>query len=145
VERGVGVLWIWCCAGNFGTFRQAEGTDIKRESQSLICRVRLESVLIIWPSIPATIICSRRIWGLGRTYIIDLRTNKVVATVKDTPCVEGIEYIPELKKFYTSNAGGNTIGVVDLRQMKVVKKLPTEEKPDGSTYAAPFHKLYVSD
>jgi len=29
--------------------------------------------------------------------------------------------------------------------MKVVKKLKTEAKPDGSTYAAPFHKLYVSD
>jgi len=32
-----------------------------------------------------------------------------------------------------------------LRQMKLVKKLPTERKPDGSAYAAPFHKLYVSD
>src|SRR5204862_4867116 len=29
--------------------------------------------------------------------------------------------------------------------MKVIKKLKTESKPDGSTYAAPFHKLYVSD
>ena len=29
--------------------------------------------------------------------------------------------------------------------MKVVKKLKTEAKPDGSAYAAPFHKLYVSD
>ena len=29
--------------------------------------------------------------------------------------------------------------------MKVVKKLPTEAKPDGSAYAQPFHKLYVSD
>ena len=29
--------------------------------------------------------------------------------------------------------------------MKVIKKLPTEHKPDGSAYAAPFHKLYVSD
>ena len=29
--------------------------------------------------------------------------------------------------------------------MKVVKKLPTEKKPDGSTYASAFHKLYVSD
>src|SRR3989449_9232805 len=25
------------------------------------------------------------------------------------------------------------------------KKIPTEAKPDGSTYAAQFHKLYVSD
>ena len=81
----------------------------------------------------------------GQTYVIDLRTNKVVATVADTPGVEGIEYVAELKKFYTSNAGDNTIGVVDLRQMKVIKKLYTEKKPDGSAYAAPFHKLYVSD
>ena len=83
--------------------------------------------------------------GAGQTYVIDLRTNKVVATVKDTPGAEGVEYVPELEKFYTSNAGDNTIGVVDLRQMNVIKKLPTERKPDGSAYAAPFHKLYVSD
>src|SRR5207245_6667613 len=81
----------------------------------------------------------------GQTYVIDLRTNRVVATVADTPGAEGVEYVSELNKFYTSNAGDNTIGVVDMRQMKVVKKLPTERKPDGSAYAAPFHKLYVSD
>src|SRR5690348_14068578 len=81
----------------------------------------------------------------GQTYVIDLRTNKVVATVIDTPGAEGVEYVPELKKLYTSNAGDNTIGVVDLKQMKVIKKLKTEAKPDGSAYAAPFHKLYVSD
>jgi len=81
----------------------------------------------------------------GQTYVIDLRSNKVVGTVTDTPGAEGVEYVPELKKFYTSNAYDNTIGVVDLKQMKVIKKLKTEAKPDGSTYAAPFHKLYVSD
>lgn len=81
----------------------------------------------------------------GQTYVIDLGTNKVVATITDTPGAEGVEYVSELKKFYTSNAHDNTIGVVDLKQMKVVKKLKTEAKPDGSTYAAPFHKLYVSD
>jgi DNA-binding beta-propeller fold protein YncE len=81
----------------------------------------------------------------GQTYVIDLATNKVVATIADTPGAEGVEYVPDSKKFYTSNAGDNTIGVVDLKLMKVVKKLPTEKKPDGSTYAGPFHKLYVSD
>jgi DNA-binding beta-propeller fold protein YncE len=29
--------------------------------------------------------------------------------------------------------------------MKVVKKIPTEDKPDGIAYAPPFHKAYVSD
>jgi DNA-binding beta-propeller fold protein YncE len=60
--------------------------------------------------------------GADQTYVIDLRTNKVMATVKDTPGAEGVEYVPELKKFYTSNARDNTIGVVDLKQMKVIKK-----------------------
>ena len=83
--------------------------------------------------------------GAGQMYVIDLRTNKVVATVTDTPGAEGVEYVAELKKAYTSNAYDNTIGVVDLKQMKVIRKIPTEAKPDGSTYAAPFHKLYVSD
>ena len=81
----------------------------------------------------------------GQMYVIDLRTNKVVATVVDTPGAEGVEYVPELKKAYTSNAYDNTIGVVDLRQMKVIKKIPTAAKPDGSAYAELFHKLYVSD
>ena len=81
----------------------------------------------------------------GQTYIVDLRSNKTIATIADTPGVEGVEYVPELKKVYTSNSGDNTIGVVDLRQMKVIKKLPTDRKPDGSAYAGPFHKLYVSD
>src|SRR5882762_9636523 len=83
--------------------------------------------------------------GADQTYVIDLATNNVVATITDTPGAEGVEYVAELKKFYTSNAHDNTIGVVDLKQMKVVKKLKTEAKPDGSAYAAPFHKLYVSD
>jgi DNA-binding beta-propeller fold protein YncE len=81
----------------------------------------------------------------GQTYVIDLDTNKVIATITDTPGAEGVEYDPGLKKFYTSNAHDNTVGVVDLKQMKVIKKLKTEAKPDGSTYAGPLHKLYVSD
>src|SRR5258708_37792689 len=62
----------------------------------------------------------------GQTYVIDLRSNKVVATVSETPGAEGVEYVPELKKFYTSNAGDNTIGVVDLTPMKFLKKLMTQ-------------------
>ncbi len=34
----------------------------------------------------------------GQMYVIDLRTNKIVATVLDTPGAEGVEYVPELKK-----------------------------------------------
>ncbi len=80
-----------------------------------------------------------------QTYFVDTRTNQVAATIRDTPGVEGVEYVPDHRKIYTSNSGDNTIGVIDIAQQKVIKKLKTEAKPDGSTYAAPFHKLYVSD
>jgi DNA-binding beta-propeller fold protein YncE len=73
---------------------------------------------------------SAHLWA-DQTYVIDLATNRVVATIADTPGAEGVEYVPEIKKFYTSNAHDNTIGVVDLKQMKVIKKLKTESKPDG--------------
>ena len=43
-----------------------------------------------------------------QTYVIDLQTNRIVAVVTDTPGVEGVEYVPELKKFYTSNAHDDT-------------------------------------
>ena len=81
----------------------------------------------------------------GLLYVIDLKTNKLIATITDVPGVEGVEYVPELNKAYTSDWLENKIGVVSLDQMKVIKKIPTEAKPDGSAYAAPFHKLYVSD
>src|SRR5713226_7185478 len=81
----------------------------------------------------------------NETYFVDTRTNQLAATITDTPGVEGVEYVPDQRKVYTSNSGDNTIGVIDIAQRKVIKKLKTEAKPDGSTYAAPFHKLYVSD
>ncbi|MFL6386724.1 MAG: YncE family protein [Terriglobales bacterium] len=83
--------------------------------------------------------------GAGLLYVIDLKTNKVVMTIPDVPGVEGVEYVPEVKKIYTSDWHEKKIGVIDLRQGKVIAKLPAQQKPDGSAYAPPFHKLYVSD
>lgn len=83
--------------------------------------------------------------GAGLLYVIDLRGNRLIKAIPNVPGVEGVEYVPELKKVYTSDWFDNTISVIDLRQMTVVKKIPTDEKPDGSAYAAPYHKLYVSD
>ncbi|HET9839454.1 MAG TPA: YncE family protein [Candidatus Angelobacter sp.] len=83
--------------------------------------------------------------GPGLLYVIDLKDNKVIATIPDVPGVEGVEYVPDLRKAYTSDWREQKIGVIDLRQKKVIAKLSALDKPDGSAYAAPFHKLYVSD
>src|SRR5215469_18540410 len=76
--------------------------------------------------------------GAGILYVIDLKTNQVVKTIPDVPGVEGVEYAPDVNKVYTSDWLENKIGVVSLDSMTVIKKLPTEAKPDGSAYAEPF-------
>ena len=83
--------------------------------------------------------------GAGLLYVIDLRGNTVIATVRDVPGVEGVAYIAEGRKVYTANWGENKIGVIDLTRWAVMKRIPTEDKPDGIAYAAPFHKAYVSN
>jgi DNA-binding beta-propeller fold protein YncE len=81
----------------------------------------------------------------GILYVIDVRTNKLVKAISDLPRITGLEYVPGLRKVYTSDWGEEKIGVVDLHSMTVVKRLATAAKPNGSTYAAAFSKLYVAD
>ena len=83
--------------------------------------------------------------GPGILYVIDVRTNKLVKAIPGVPGITGLEYVPGLRKVYTSNWGEEKIGVVDLKSMAVIKRLATAAKPNGSAYAAPFHKVYVSD
>src|SRR5213078_243265 len=79
--------------------------------------------------------------GPGILYVIDMRTNKLVKAIPGLPGITGLEYVPELRKVYTSDWGEEKIGVVDLQSMSVIKHLATAAKPNGSTYAAPFHKV----
>jgi DNA-binding beta-propeller fold protein YncE len=83
--------------------------------------------------------------GPGILYVIDVRTNRLVKAIPGVPGITGLEYVPGLRKVYTSDWGEEKIGIVDLRTMRVIKRLATDAKPNGSTYAAPFHKMYVSD
>jgi DNA-binding beta-propeller fold protein YncE len=53
--------------------------------------------------------------------------------------------VPGLRKVYTSDWGEERIGIVDLQTMQVMKRLATAAKSNGSTYAAPFHKVHVVD
>jgi DNA-binding beta-propeller fold protein YncE len=83
--------------------------------------------------------------GPGLLYVIDVHTNKLIKAIPGVPGITGLEYVPALRKVYTSDWGEEKIGVVDLHKMSVIKRLPTAAKPNGSTYAAPHRKVYVSD
>src|SRR5258708_295813 len=70
--------------------------------------------------------------GPGILYVINVQTNQVVKAVPGVPGITGLEYVPGLHKVYTSDWGEEKIGMVDLHSMRVIKRLPTAAKPNGS-------------
>ena len=83
--------------------------------------------------------------GAGILYVIDVRRNAVVATIHGLPGITVPVYVPGLQKVYACDWGENKIGVVNLREMKAVKRLASSDKPNGGTYAKSFGKVYISD
>lgn len=82
--------------------------------------------------------------GPGILYVINTRTNRLVSAIPGVPEITGLEYVPGLKKVYTSNRGETKVGVVVLDEMLVVNRITVTQKPNGSAFAEPFGKVYVS-
>lgn len=74
----------------------------------------------------------------GLLYVIDMKTNRLVKAIPDVPGVEGVEYVPEMKKVYTSDWHENRIAVLDLRQMKVIKKIPNRGQAERQHLRCPI-------
>src|ERR1051326_2120204 len=66
--------------------------------------------------------------GAGVLYVIDLKKNNLVKMIEDTRGAEGVKYVPKLKKVYPSNGGDKSIGVIDIKKIKVKKKIPAISK-----------------
>lgn len=83
--------------------------------------------------------------GPGILYVINVRTNKLVDAVHGLPGITAPIYVPGLEKVYACDWGEDKVGVVSLKDMKVIKKMSTGAKPNGGTYAKPFGKVYISN
>jgi hypothetical protein len=57
----------------------------------------------------------------GILYVIDVRTNQLVKAISGVPGITGLEYVPGLRKVYTSDWVAEKIAVVDLHTMTVVR------------------------
>ena len=64
--------------------------------------------------------------------VVDLKTRKVVGTVKNTPGVHGIEVLPSANRGYITCGRNNTCVVFDLKTLKPIgAPIATGPKPDA--------------
>jgi len=76
--------------------------------------------------------------------VIDLKTDKVLATIPDTKGVHGIAIANDLNKGFTSNGKDTSITVFDLKNLTVVEKVKIKGiKPDAIIYDVFSHKVFA--
>src|SRR6266568_1086342 len=82
--------------------------------------------------------------GADQTYVIDLATNKVVATIADTPGAEGVEYVPEHHRAFLSCEGNELMTVFDLDKKSAIAFLPLPGGPDVIKFDPGLRRIYVA-
>jgi DNA-binding beta-propeller fold protein YncE len=102
--------------------------------------------------------------GGGQLLVFDLDHNKLAAQLDGFPKVTGVLVVPELHKVYASVPGGGVlaslaqgmgmaglssgrgeVAVRDTRTLKEVARVKAGVFPDGITYDARDHRIFVSD
>jgi YVTN family beta-propeller protein len=70
----------------------------------------------------------------SHTLILRADTGKMVADLKDTPGVHGVALAPDAGRGFTSNGGGNSVTVFDLKTHQVIGTVAVGQKPDAIVY-----------
>jgi YVTN family beta-propeller protein len=81
----------------------------------------------------------------GEVLVFDLKTRRVIATIRDLPRVTGICAVPALGKVFASVSAREEVAVIDARTLRVSRRVGHVGFPDGIAYAPDQRKVYVSD
>jgi DNA-binding beta-propeller fold protein YncE len=76
--------------------------------------------------------------------VVDLKKNKVIATISDTKGVHGIALAKDLNKGFISNGKDTSVTVFDLKNLKAVTKIKvTGNNPDAILYDPFTHRVFT--
>ncbi len=83
--------------------------------------------------------------GASSISVVDVRSNRVVATIPDVAGVHGVLAIPALGRVYASATDDNQVAVIDEHTLRVTARIPGGGYPDGLAYDPRDQKVFVSD
>lgn len=76
--------------------------------------------------------------------VIDLISDKTIATIADTKGVHGIAIANDLNKAFITDGKDNSVTIVDLKTFKLIEKVTIEgQKPDAVLYDQFSHKVFT--
>ena len=76
--------------------------------------------------------------------VIDLKSDKAIATIPDTKGVHGIAVANDLNKAFISNGKDNSISIVNLKTFELIEKVKIDGiKPDAILYDEFSRKVFV--
>jgi len=78
-----------------------------------------------------------------KVVVIDLNKDAVVGEIADTPGVHGMAIAAELNRGFTSNGRENKAGIVDLKTLQTISKVPTGDNPDAMLYEPGRQEVYM--
>ena len=81
----------------------------------------------------------------GHLLAFDVDNQRVTHDVGNLPRATGVWAVPEHHAVYVAAAGAHATVVLDDRTLKEVARVDGIRFPDGIAYAAPVHKVFVSD
>jgi len=76
--------------------------------------------------------------------VVDLKTDKILATIPDTKGVHGIAIANDLNKAFITDGKDNAVTIVTLTSFELIAKVPIEgQKPDAVLYDQFSHKVFT--
>ncbi len=77
--------------------------------------------------------------------VIDTEKRKVTRTIGNLKDVRSVALVPELNLGFTSNRGDNNIGVIDLKSLRLIRKIHNGTGPDAIIYNTADRLVYVAN
>ncbi len=76
--------------------------------------------------------------------VVDLKTEKTIATIQNTKGVHGIAVANELNKAFITNGKDNSVSIIDLKNFELIEKVAIEgQKPDAVLYDQFSRKVFT--
>jgi YVTN family beta-propeller protein len=76
-------------------------------------------------------------------HLIDPATNKVVGVISDIEVNHGAGAAPDGSRIYVSNEAQSTLDIVDVKTLKVIKRVPLSGHPNNMAVGRDGRRVYV--